>query len=182
MNKHGFTLMEVLAVVLILAVIASLTIPGIRDARFEARHSQAKLAAKKLITGIRNYRVTSRGGDVSAGTLTGNAGNTFDTVCNAQNTKTTGIPAHAGTMTLAQLAPCGFVDARDFKDLPYTFYYGSSIPSGIKTSIESKITQESDKPVELVVQGTNQKAGKYANTTKYAIYIDQRLVPLEYEK
>ena len=178
MNKRGFTLMEVLAVLLLLAVIASLAVPGIRAANFAIKNARAKNAAKELIEGINNYRLATRGGTVNA---FNNFSGSFDTSCTTN--VNTGIPGNVSAISVGQLAPCGFLSPKDFKNIPYTFYYGS-LPT-FASSIPSK---EGD--VVLVALGNNQqKAGaRYytapanVNNANYAIYIDQRLIPLEYEK
>ena len=183
MNKRGFTLMEVLAVVLMMAVVASLAIPGVRAARFETKHSQAKAAAKQLITGINNYRVTTRGGTVESGIVKGGE-QYFGDKCETATIGSTGIPAQTAGMPLTQLAPCGFVSAKDFRELPYQFYYGSAIPSTLKENIAGtgKVLGE----IVLVAVGKDSKAGKYYNANlsepKYAIYIDSELTPKEYEQ
>ncbi len=177
MSDRGFTLMEVLAVLLLLAVIASMAVPGIRTARFEMKNSQAKAAAKKLLEGINNYRRVSRGGTVTfpAAGFTG----AFDTTCTAA--VNTGIPGQAASasMSVAQLVPCGFLSPKDFEGLPYKFYYGSTIPSSPTNSIPA---DDKKGTILLLVVAANEKAGpKYKNTEKYAIYIDDRLEPKEYE-
>ncbi len=170
MNKRGFTLMEVLAVVLLLAVIASLAVPGIRSARYEMKNSQAKAAAKKLLEGIKSYRQASRGAAVTF-PATGFTGD-FSTSCTAA--VNTGIPGTSIGLTVKQLAACGFISPKDFKGLPYKFYYGT-LPT-----IASSITDKQGSIV-MVVLGTDQAGPTYKNNNKYAIYIDDRLEPLEYE-
>ena len=179
MNKRGFTLIEVLAVLLILAVIASLLVPGVRAARFEIKNAQAKAAAKKLIEGINNYRFASRGGSVTfpAGGFTGSFATTCDSAIN------TGIPGNAASvsMSVTQLAPCGFLSAKDFRGLPYKFYYGDTLPSATVSAIPAG---DKKGAVVLMAIASNENAGpKYYNsgTVKYAIYIDSRLEPMEYE-
>ena len=46
--KKGFTLMEILAVLLVIAVVVSMAAPVFRAIRFEVKNSQAKAAASKL--------------------------------------------------------------------------------------------------------------------------------------
>lgn len=173
MNKRGFTLMEVLAVVLLLAVIASLAVPGIRSARYEMKNSQAKAAAKKLLEGIKSYRQASRGATVEFPATGGFTGD-FSTSCTAA--VNTGIPGTSALANLpvAQLAACGFISPKDFKGLPYKFFYGE-LPT-----IASSITDKQGSIV-MVVLGTDQAGPTYENNNKYAIYIDDRLEPLEYE-
>lgn len=177
MNKRGFTLMEVLAVLLLLAVIASLAVPGIRAVRFEVKNSQAKAAAKKLIEAINNYRRVSRGGTVEFPEegFTG----VFDTSCTSAIN--TGIPGQAAGVSLSveQMVACGFLSPKDFQGLPYKFYYGSTIPAEVVTSILDKSGN-----VSLLVLAANEKAGpKFydKDDVKYAIYVDDRLEPKEYE-
>lgn len=177
MNKSGFTLMEILAVLLVLAVIASLAFPGVRAARFEIKNSQAKTAAKKLLVAINGYRQASGGGQVTfpAGGFTG----TFDTSCRAP--LATGIPgAAAGEVSVLQLAPCGFLSPKDFQALHYRFFYGSTIPTEVADAITDKKGS-----IALMAIAKDAKAGpKFYNANgvvKYAIYIDDRNQIKEYE-
>lgn len=177
MKRNGFTLMEVLAVLLVLAVIASLAVPGVRSVRYEIKNGQAKTAAKKMIEGIRQYRRISRGGGVQS---FGAGGFTF-----SQNILTedctapisTGIPGQSAgsTITVNQLFVCGFLSPKDFRGLPYTFYYGA-IPAD--PAIPAEKVQGT---VALKVLGTENSGPSYSDNTKYAIYVDDRLEPLEYE-
>lgn len=176
MKRNGFTLMEVLAVLLVLAVIASLAVPGVRSVRYEIKNGQTKTAAKKMIEGIRQYRRISRGGGVQS---FGAGGFTFSQLdlteaCTAPIS--TGIPGQAsGTITVNQLFVCGFLSPKDFRGLPYTFYYGS-IPAD--PAIPAEKVQGT---VVLKVLGTENSGPSYSNTQNYAIYVDDRLEPLEYE-
>ena len=181
MHKRGFTLMEMLAVLLLLAVVASLAAPGIRSARFEIKNGQAQTAAKKLVEGIKNYRQASRGGTVTAFSKTGDqlavvTDNEGGTTCTAPFT--TGIPGSNTAVDIQQLFVCGFLSPKDFKGLPYTFYYGS-LPEAPAIPAE-KISGS----VILELLATANAGPSYYNgegPAKYAIYVDNRLEPLEYE-
>lgn len=127
MNKHGFTLMEVLAVLLILAVVVSFALPGIRLIRDEVRHSQAKSAASKMAEAMRSFYQDTKGFFV-VGCVQGKGGTADctnvllarDGSCNAG---TTGIPSAAsgGTVDLGQLFACDYLSTKDFAGLPYKF-------------------------------------------------------------
>ena len=62
MNKKGFTLMEILAVLLVIAVVVSMAVPVLRSVRYEVKNGQAKNAAHKLAQAVRTYYQVSRGG------------------------------------------------------------------------------------------------------------------------
>ena len=170
MNKRGFTLMEVLAVLLVLAVIASLAVPGIRAANYEVKNSRAKTAAKRLLEGMRNYKQATRGGTVTFPAAGFNG--TFSSACTVP--VNTGIPGQAAQVSIDvdQLAVCGgFVSPKDFRGLPYLFY--NMTPSGITIS-----GNKGD--VTLVVVGTDKAGPKYNDRNKYLIYMDDRLEPIEF--
>ena len=129
MNKKGFTLMEVLAVLLILAVVVSFAMPGIRFIRDEVQYTQAKNAAVKMADAMRSYYRDSKGVRVK-GTLEGKkaAGSLNQSVsevvaegkCTVVNT---GIPNYTanGRDAIKQLFTCDYLSPKDFVGLPYQF-------------------------------------------------------------
>ena len=133
--KQGFTLMEVLAVLLVIAVVASLTAPVFRAARYEIKHSQAKLALKKLHEAKQRYYQMSRGVAIEACF----SGADTDVISAAPSTCSdpgaTGIPAkyysRRARNSANDLFACGLLEAKDFAGLPYQFctYRSSEIPS-----------------------------------------------------
>jgi len=126
MKTQGFTLMEILAVLLILAVVASFAVPMVRRVRDEVRYQQARSAALKMADAIRSYYQNTRGyypvGCIGSGdgceklTIT-----TADAACT--DVAATGIPASATTKTvnIKQLFACDYLSVKDFAGLPYTF-------------------------------------------------------------
>ena len=180
MVKRGFTLMEMLAVLLLLAVVASLAAPGIRAARFEIKNMQAQNAAKKLIEGINHYRQVSRGGSVITFGDSGKTGDALAVVTGGDGKVVscrapfaTGIPGNNSSVDIKQLFVCGFLSPKDFRGLPYTFYYGT-LPEN--PAIPAEKIQGS---VVLKVLGTAEAGPNYKEN--YAIFIDSRLTPMEYE-
>ena len=153
MNKQGFTLMEVLAVLLILAVIASFATPMIRKVRVEAQHYQAQSAALKLAEAIRTYYQNTKGylivGSVQGDATGDNAIATLASgTCN--NPAASGIPSNStGTSQMSQLFACGYVSSKDFIGLPYTF-------SQSNNPINDKL---------LTVKGEGDAAGKYKDVS-----------------
>ena len=126
MNNKGFTLMEILAVLLILAVVVLFALPGIRAMRAEIYHMQAKSAAVKMVDALRSYYQSTKGGVVT-GSLTGR-GNGNGSVVGAStgacsSVGETGIPNAGGATAtdLAELFACGYLTVKDFSGLPYTF-------------------------------------------------------------
>ena len=123
--KQGFTLMEVLAVLLVIAVVASLTAPVFRAARYEIKHSQAKLALKKLHEAKQRYYQMSRGVAIEACF----SGADTDVISAAPSTCSdpgaTGIPAkyysRRARNSANDLFACGLLEAKDFAGLPYRF-------------------------------------------------------------
>lgn len=128
--KKGFTLMEVLAVILLLAVVVSLTSPVFRAVRHEIRHAQAKVAAKKLAEALKTYYQVSRGGTMSACFQATNTSITQPTQT-CSNPSATGIPrsSQAATTAVEQLFACGYLSSKDFRGLPYTFCTSQADPS-----------------------------------------------------
>lgn len=128
MNKKGFTLMEVLAVLLILAVVVSFAMPGIRFIRDEVQYAQAKNAAVKMADAMRSYYRDSKGvrvkgtldGKQTEGSLNQSVSEVAGVSCSTINT---GIPNQAlsGRDGIGQLFACDYLSTKDFVGLPYQF-------------------------------------------------------------
>ncbi len=123
MNKKGFTLIEILFVLLIIALVVSFAVPAIRSVRYDMRNAQAKAALKKLLEARRSFYQSTKGVDVAPeSTFVGLETKAFSTEA-CTNVSTSGIPATVqGTADPSQLFACGFANWKDFSSLPYTFY------------------------------------------------------------
>lgn len=126
MKKNtGFTLMEILAVLLVIAVIASFAVPLIKSVREEIRYQKAKAAAVQLAEAVRSFYTDSKGcltfdqnpeegffgADAASGT------------CPNNSPIKTGLP-FCGTEGKARpkdIFDCGYISPKMFVDLPYTF-------------------------------------------------------------
>ena len=131
--KKGFTLMEVLAVLLIIAVVASMTVPLLRRVNYQVKNSQAKTAALKLAEALRSYYQTNRGYSIAPGAHFDptDSDDLSDIVMapasECASPVATGIPsASAGTQEVRQLFACGYLSFKDFKGIPYQFWVGST--------------------------------------------------------
>ena len=182
MNKRGFTLMEVLAVLLLLAVVVTLAVPGIRAARLTMMNSQSRAAAKKLSDAITRFRADNRGQAIS---YTSTDLRTYATTTNC--TASTGIPGSTGSsVDLGQLFACGYLSRRDFERVPFHFAYN---PSGV-TSADLTSASTTCALNKLDIKGTLTlvfygnsavENSKYADCSKYLIYVDGRGQALEYD-
>ena len=120
--------MEVLAVLLVIAVIASFAVPVVKSVRRTMRYQKAKAAGIQLAEAIRSFYTDSKGclqfhdsealGFSGADAAAGGA-------CPSNNPIRTGIPvcsdeAKAATAPTAVFT-CGYLSAKMFVDLPYTF-------------------------------------------------------------
>lgn len=167
--KKGFTLMEVLAVMLVVAVIASLLTPAVRAVRSEVYYHRAKLAALKMAEAIRSYYRDSKGYDIS-GDFSGSAVNSPDTFasfletikddCPPDSPARMGIvmPTNAGKVKdVTELFQCNYLSWREFEGLPYTF----------------AATHWNDADTLVTYTASDKRAGKYYNengsTTVYAV-------------
>mgnify|MGYP002627543146 CR=1 FL=1 len=163
MNRRGFTLMEILAVLLVLAVVASFMAPMFRYVRDEMRYQQARSAALKMADAIRSYYQNTKGylitGSVQGDATGSNSiSNLAAGTCN--NPAATGIPSttSGSTSSIAQLFACDYLLVKDFKGLPYTF---------------SQPNNPIDDNILLVVTGGD-AANRYQNKTFY-VYRDMTL-------
>ena len=131
MNK-GFTLMEVLAVVMVLALVGAMAVPSFRSVNADQKFRRARMAAVKVAQAIKsNYNRTallplnntSFDGN-NEESMVGNL--TTDVVCD-DNTQT-GIPrrslnAGLSSISFKTMFLCGSLLVQDFKGLPYRFTY-----------------------------------------------------------
>lgn len=137
--KKGFTLIEVLAVLLIIAVVASMTVPLLRKVNYQVKNSQAKTAALKLAEALRSYYQTNRGYTIESTTFSPTNADNFQNIIMATPSEcnspvATGIPSTASrpAQEVKQLFACGYLSFKDFKGLPYKFVIGSGADADIK--------------------------------------------------
>lgn len=125
-RNGGFTLMEILFVLLVIALIISFAVPAFRAVRFDVKNARAQAALKKLAEARHSFYQYSKGSDIDTSankrSFTGDAARGMaGEAC--LDTVSSGIPAssrHASEVS--QLFACGFLNWRDFAGLPYTFY------------------------------------------------------------
>ncbi len=164
MNTKGFTLMEILAVLLILAVVTMFSLPAVRATRSLMQHHQAKSAAIKMAEAMRVYYQNTKGYLITGqlrGKLIDNDARTFSVISAAEqscnNTAMTGIPSTTAstsrTSSMAQLFACDYLSTKDFAGLPYTF---------IAHEDPFNKYNNNDDLILLTVTGTAD-AGKYQN-------------------
>jgi len=125
LSQKGFTLVEILFVLLIIALIVGMALPGFRAVRYDIKNSRAKGALKKLAEARRTFYQNTKGWNIqNDATFTGADAKTYASqTCN--NPSSTGVPASTYSkisVSPAQLFACGFLDWKDFAALPYTFY------------------------------------------------------------
>ena len=137
--KKGFTLMEMLAVLLLVTLLMSLALPVYRSIRFEMRRSQAEQAAVKMAEAMRSFYVQTKGGLIVSGVnplypADPDTADSSDIMAAPAGTCTSriasGIPSYgSATFGIEQLFACGFLSYKDFQLLPYKFHAnGASDP------------------------------------------------------
>ena len=156
--KKGFTLMEILAVLLIIAVIGGFALPALKSVRAEIRHHQAKVAALKMAEAMRAFYQNTRGYLIT-GSIAGTNVSKIGSNCTLSG-ELMGIPAEvsssAKTKNIQVLFECNYLSAKDFIGVPYTFTAASN-PFGTN--------------VLLQVVGTGKAAGRYQDKS-FKVYRD----------
>ena len=135
-NKNGFTLMEMLAVLLVIAVIASLTVPLMQSVRRDMRYQKAKAAGMQLAEAIRSFYTDTKGclpitPAESSGFYAPDAADA--TVCPPNHTISTGVRNQCGEdngLHERIVFACNYVSPKMFVDLPYRFQVMDPRPSG----------------------------------------------------
>lgn len=170
--KKGFTLMEMLAVILVIAVIVSMAAPVFRSVRYEVRNSQAKAAAKKMAEAMKSFYQASRGQKIASSKACFSPAAL--TVGSCMFSGATGIPAGAASSSadVRDLFACGFLSQKDFKGVPYEFCsnYSASVPSGFPT-IGSGVASGK---VLVAVRGLDDAGSKYGKNKGF-IFVDETL-------
>ena len=121
MNNKGFTLMEILAVLLVIAVIASFAVPLFKSIRRDIGLQRAKSAGIELAESVRSFYRDSKGcfpiGEFDGADVAG-------ANCPAGHSISTGIPDSCGAQNedhAKDVFGCGYISPKIFVDLPYTF-------------------------------------------------------------
>ncbi len=185
--------MEVLAVLLILAVVSAMVAPTFRSARYDIKQAQAKAAALKVAEATREYYQVSRGQRLKVCfTPESDDGRNIMQEDECQNPAATGIPrksattqttipstpnnnAHANDPEAGRLFACGYLSFKDFTSLPYTFctYRPSGLPDNDNPPADTSVFY-------AVAYAAGDKAGrkyyKNSNPTGY-IYIGGSMDP-----
>ena len=181
--QKGFTLMEMLAVGLMLAVIMSLATPVVRSFRYEIKNAQARTAAGKLAQGFRNYlkdeRITNVFGAGCFSPTTDDIIRTDASQCAIS--KNTGVPSRPAmrisitgdTSNLQNLFACGYVTYKDFANIPYEFCVG-----GKKNSADADAPVSPYYVVAYGLEGAGTKY-KYTDANRKFIYVDGRMEVLD---
>ncbi len=115
--QKGFTLMEILAVMLVIAVIASFLVPAVRSARAEVAYQRAKTAAIKMAEAMRSYYRDRKGG-LPSGSVNG-----MNTYSFGACPKDSWMEEDPGIKSgdVKDLFACNYLTWKDFQGLPYTF-------------------------------------------------------------
>ncbi|OUO56974.1 prepilin-type N-terminal cleavage/methylation domain-containing protein [Candidatus Avelusimicrobium gallicola] len=184
--KKGFTLMEILAVLLVIAVVVSMAVPVFRSVRYEVKNGQAKAAAKKMAEAMRSYYQVSRGLGVKQECFTPSttAGNAVVMAAPSACVSPTsdGIPYQNSTTnnssrsSLSQLFACGYLSFKDFSGLPYEFCACNPISGGAQPT-KCQITETVGTNTPLVVVRGASGAGKKYTSSSYHIFVNQTMKP-----
>ncbi len=120
--------MEMLAVLLVIAIVLSFAVPAYRSVRYEMYYQRAKTSAVKMAEAIRSYYQQTKGYVITGsftglGTGTDSVQGILDSSNTCDNPAATGIPSseETRTSTVDQLFKCGYLNGKDFVGLPYRF-------------------------------------------------------------
>lgn len=166
--KKGFTLMEILFVLLVIALVVSFAVPAIRSVRYDVYNSRAKAALKKLAEARRSYYQQTKGSDITTSSFSAASAGTYAGK-SCQAVAASGIPGSRTTSSVDQLFACGFLDWRDFDGLPYTFHICSLGTTSASAPCKSLDTTNSI--VYVGALGNNDAGDKYKSASNYFMSI-----------
>ncbi|MBR2082655.1 MAG: type II secretion system protein [Elusimicrobiaceae bacterium] len=123
--KKGFTLMEILAVLLVIAVVASFAVPLVKSVRREVRYQRAKAAAVQLAEAVRSFYSDTKGclptvdsdDPIDASVVSPSWAGT----CPTDHTIKTGVPGSCTGENKKVLFACDYISTKVFSDLSYKF-------------------------------------------------------------
>jgi len=123
--KKGFTLMEILAVLLVIAVLASFAVPMVRSVMAEVRYRRARVAGARMAEAIRAFFTDSKGFHIT-GSINGlAAAEIISSDSDCENPALDGLPpydtATSGDIGVEQLFHCNYLTGKDFAGLNYNF-------------------------------------------------------------
>lgn len=120
-RNGGFTLMEILFVLLVIALIISFAVPAFRTVRFDVKNARAQAALKKLAEARHSFYQYSKGADVK-GSFVGDGAKDLAKPEECTEGMPSGIPGkERASVEVGQLFACGFLNWKDFAGVPYTF-------------------------------------------------------------
>ncbi len=171
--KKGFTLMEILFVLLVIALVVSFAVPAIRSVRYDLYNARAKAALKKMAEARRSYYQYTKGADVY-GDFTGSSAETFAGQ-SCVDVAASGIPGSRSNSHVGQLFACNFLDWKDF-DLPYTFLIcgTADAPVGTYPCLNYKSSNPDDIVYAAAVGDSSSAGAKYTDSS-YSMSIGQDL-------
>lgn len=162
--KKGFTLMEILFVLLVIALVVSFAVPAIRSVRYDVYNSRAKAALKKLAEARRSYYQQTKGSDITTGSFAASLAGTYaGQTC--LDVAASGIPGSRNFSSVNQLFACGFLDWKDFDGLPYTFRICSLGTTSASAPCKSLDTTNSI--VYVGALGNDDAGDKYKSASNY---------------
>lgn len=118
MNNKGFTLTEVMVVVIIIAILVTISVPFLLGYARDARNDRAKSALILIAQGYKNFKT-----DFPGVSLLSNSRKVEKQTLVANNTSCS-IPS--ATAAASDLIKCGYIVNRDYTNLKYNFYIGNS--------------------------------------------------------
>lgn len=123
-NNKGFSLVEIMTVVIILGILASLSIPFVMGYVRDAKNDRAKSVLYIIAQGFKNFK-----NDFSHFTLNTDAAITQQSLNSNSNTDSCRDALEAinnNQVDYTFLIKCSFIPNLDYSKLPYNFYLGNS--------------------------------------------------------
>lgn len=161
--------MEVLAVLMIVALIASMAVPVFRYVRREMRYNQTRAAATKMADALRSYYQETKGRYITQECFTGDTDTNVVLATSCDDVSKSGIPgSYSGTGAVSQLFACGYLNFRDFAGLPYTFCVCN--PNGASSACDNA------SGLFVRVTGTDNAGDAYKNRV---ITVDKKMLMVE---
>lgn len=121
-NRKGFTLMEIMVVVVIIGILAAISIPNLIGYARDGRNDRAKATLSRIAQGYKNFRNDFPWmGVASAVALTKQ---TLNEDFNTQSCNLTSLIGSNTSVNPSVLIECSYLENIDYEGLRYHFYIG----------------------------------------------------------
>ena len=123
-NKKGFTLVEVMTVVIIVGILVAVSMPFLIGYSRDARNDRAKSILYLVGQGVKNFRSDFSQVNINTASAFGNRQNLNQNAVDCDLSRFTGTTNPANPVTYVDLIKCSYIPNINYADTQYLFFIG----------------------------------------------------------